>query len=85
MICGNKIGYHLSTERQCHGIVSVKSYGISDLMCEAAEWSTWSRTGLFFASETWYKMVENCYLCNNPGEEITVDEQRAYYCIFFNV
>ncbi|XP_035211227.1 uncharacterized protein LOC118185476 [Stegodyphus dumicola] len=27
------------------------------------------------ASETWYKLMENCYLCYNPGPEITVDEQ----------
>lgn len=27
------------------------------------------------ASETWYKLIENCYLCYNPGAEITVDEQ----------
>ncbi|XP_035212753.1 uncharacterized protein LOC118186728 [Stegodyphus dumicola] len=27
-----------------------------------------------FASETWYKLMENCYLCYNPGPEITVDE-----------
>ncbi|XP_035227456.1 piggyBac transposable element-derived protein 4-like [Stegodyphus dumicola] len=26
-------------------------------------------------SETWYKLMENCYLCYNPGPEITVDEQ----------
>ncbi|XP_035204862.1 uncharacterized protein LOC118179809 [Stegodyphus dumicola] len=27
------------------------------------------------ASVTWYKLMENCYLCYNPGPEITVDEQ----------
>ena len=40
------IGDHLCIQRQCHVIVSLKSCCISDLMCEIAERSAWTRTDL---------------------------------------
>ncbi|XP_035233454.1 uncharacterized protein LOC118205262, partial [Stegodyphus dumicola] len=44
-----------------------------DVRCTKADRLATSRYAL--ASETWYKLMENCYLCYNPGPEITIDEQ----------